>query len=331
MSVHCLFVHAYSSVHVGTGQSVGAIDLPIIREKSTNIPYIPGSSLKGVLRDRFENTKQNHSKMVETIFGSSPEESKETTATGSAGYAHFGDARLVFLPIRSMSGTFAYATSPLLLERLSRDLSLCGDVCDLSALFAIQSVGHVHIIPTSSALVYRIHNESRVILDEFDLKPMQSSTEVSSAFATLRERVVAPLLTWESAGGENDAKKAKKLDAEKNAFMNRVCIVHDDLMSFLLERATEVTTHIRLEAETKTVQKGALWTQEALPAETILLALVNITKRKQKIDSDGGDNEHQGERVNGILSALKAETQETVQIGGSATTGQGLCRLVMVG
>ncbi len=38
-------------VHVGAGNSVGAIDAPIMRERHTRFPMIPGSSLKGVLAD----------------------------------------------------------------------------------------------------------------------------------------------------------------------------------------------------------------------------------------------------------------------------------------
>ena len=43
--VALLFLHALSPLHAGTGQGIGAIDLPIAREKATGIPYLPGSSL----------------------------------------------------------------------------------------------------------------------------------------------------------------------------------------------------------------------------------------------------------------------------------------------
>ena len=44
-------LQAVSPLHAGTGQSADIIDLPIARMKSTGIPFVPGSSLKGVLRD----------------------------------------------------------------------------------------------------------------------------------------------------------------------------------------------------------------------------------------------------------------------------------------
>ncbi|HFE65914.1 MAG TPA: type III-B CRISPR module RAMP protein Cmr4, partial [Chloroflexi bacterium] len=51
MQAKLMFLHALSPLHAGTGQGVGAIDLPISREKGTDVPIVPGSSLKGVLRD----------------------------------------------------------------------------------------------------------------------------------------------------------------------------------------------------------------------------------------------------------------------------------------
>ena len=44
------FIHALSPLHAGTGQGVGVIDLPIAREKATNLPFLPGSTLKGCCR-----------------------------------------------------------------------------------------------------------------------------------------------------------------------------------------------------------------------------------------------------------------------------------------
>ncbi|MDR3020660.1 MAG: RAMP superfamily CRISPR-associated protein, partial [Treponema sp.] len=53
------WIHAVSPIHVGAGQGAGYIDLPIVREKVTNWPYIPGSAVKGVIADKFEATEQN--------------------------------------------------------------------------------------------------------------------------------------------------------------------------------------------------------------------------------------------------------------------------------
>ena len=51
MNTRIFHLHALSALHVGTGQGIGAVDLPIARSRATNLPLVPGSALKGVLRD----------------------------------------------------------------------------------------------------------------------------------------------------------------------------------------------------------------------------------------------------------------------------------------
>jgi CRISPR-associated protein Cmr4 len=107
-----LHLFARTPVHVGAGSSVGAIDMPIQRERHTQIPIIPGSSLKGVLRDLW---KQGDAEQIE-LFG--PEsDAKEHVA----GNLLVGEARVVCFPVRSAAGSFAWITSPLALARYARD------------------------------------------------------------------------------------------------------------------------------------------------------------------------------------------------------------------
>ena len=47
-----LFLHAQTGLHPGSGTALGAVDLPIQRERYTQWPVIPGSTLKGILRVR---------------------------------------------------------------------------------------------------------------------------------------------------------------------------------------------------------------------------------------------------------------------------------------
>ena len=118
MNTRILFIHTWTPLHAGTGQSIGAIDLTIAREKATGIPFLPGSSLKGVLRDRMEGLD---GEACRRIYGSDPRATEE-----QAGCLMFGDARLLCMPVRSMAGTFCYATSPYLLHRMARDLRETG-------------------------------------------------------------------------------------------------------------------------------------------------------------------------------------------------------------
>lgn len=105
----------------------------------------------------------------------------------------------------------------------------------------------------------------------------------------------------------------------QNMLKTRLCIVHDDTLNFLLQTATEVTARIKLLDETKTVQKGGLWYEEALPTETILTGLVVATPvKKTNMTPDQ------------IYTAINGLLDKTIQFGGHATVGRGLCRVWLV-
>jgi CRISPR-associated protein Cmr4 len=289
MNTRLLFIHAFSPLHPGTGQSVGAIDLAIARERSTGIPYLPGSSIKGVLRDRFlTGASEAEKSSAYHLFGPPTE-----SASDHAGSLHFGDGRLVFLPVRALAGTFAYVTSPYLLDRLAVDLQE-GKLGIALPTEQPADVDEAYVAADS----YLLHSE-KVILEDLDFSARQQ--EGWGNFAQALGRVI---------GG----------DALAKSLPRRICVVHDDVMSFLLEQATEVTARIRLDTEKKTVAQGALWYEESLPAETILAALVVAAPPKiTKLTADEA------------LKALAGCLDGLVQFGGKATVGRGFCRVALAG
>lgn len=100
---------AETSVHPGSGRSVGFVDLPVAREAATDFPVLVGSSVKGALRSRASET-WDESKVL-GIFGEQD----------TAGAVIVSDARLAALPVRSLTGCYKWVTCPLLIERLGRD------------------------------------------------------------------------------------------------------------------------------------------------------------------------------------------------------------------
>jgi CRISPR-associated protein Cmr4 len=288
MKAKLLFLQALSPLHAGTGQGVGAIDLPIAREKATGIPIVPGSALKGVLRTNCEDEQ-----LKVHVFG--PE--TENVGEYYAGSAQFSDLRLLFLPVRSLSGTFAWVTSPLLLRRFQRDCVMT------NTLFTdgIPVVGDrkICLIPSadSNLKVDIGGQEDHVVLEDLRLtgKP---DTSLNSLLGWLKAFLFGADASWQAL------------------FTERVCVVHDDVLSFLLDTATEITARIRLKEKEKTVDQGALWYEEALPAESILSGLMVI----QEIKATERD----------VLDAITQLAQSPLQVGGSATVGRGLCRLHLV-
>ncbi len=105
---------AETPLHPGSGQSVGAIDLPVQREATTDYPVIVGSSMKGALRSYSETA--GHGADVDRLFGL-PERIGEVGVT---------DAKILLLPLRTLSVPYVWVTCPLLLERFTRDLAMCG-------------------------------------------------------------------------------------------------------------------------------------------------------------------------------------------------------------
>jgi CRISPR-associated protein Cmr4 len=113
MTTKPLLIFTRTPLHVGAGASVGAIDQPVQRERHTGFPIIPGSSIKGVLRDHLKSIGPDE---INKQFGTGSE-----GETFAAGHISFGEARLVAFPVRSAKGAFALAVSPLTLRRLARD------------------------------------------------------------------------------------------------------------------------------------------------------------------------------------------------------------------
>ena len=92
------YMYSLAPVHCGGEGDLGNI-LDIVRETHTNYPYIPGSSLRGKLRETVVNGDPDGKDMGDRLFG------KELDSGGQMGVHQvwFGDARLLWVPMRTMS------------------------------------------------------------------------------------------------------------------------------------------------------------------------------------------------------------------------------------
>jgi len=110
---------------------------------------------------------------------------------------------------------------------------------------------------------------------------------------------------------------------EQRLFLERACLINDDVMGLLLQTSMAITTRIRINPDSGTVEKGALWTEEALPVESILFGLIVATP----VTLGNGNAPNPEE----LFSHVGKLTESTVQLGGNATVGRGLCRIVLAG
>ena len=113
-----MMLYGLTSSHVGTGDNLSYIDLPIQREKHTEYPKIEASSLKGSIRQAMEQSGvKDAKKMTTRLLGSS-----DSGDVASA--VAISDARMLFFPVKSAKGVFAWVTSPLVLQRFQQDCRL---------------------------------------------------------------------------------------------------------------------------------------------------------------------------------------------------------------
>jgi len=111
-------------------------------------------------------------------------------------------------------------------------------------------------------------------------------------------------------------------------FKTRFCLVHDQVMSFLAEHATDVVARVALKDDTKTVDN--LWHEESLPVETILVALVDALPHPALTQRLGGANTRT-QLLDKLGSIIGNEGRGVVQLGGKSTVGRGRCRVVLGG
>ena len=272
-------LHALSPLHAGTGQAVDIIDLPIARMRSTGIPFVPGSSIKGVLRD----ARAQEVERQLAVFGPPTDQ-----ASDHAGALIVSDARLLALPVRSFFGTFAWVTSPLLLTLASRDLSAA-----MTCPAIPQDLPDLEALVTSSSK--NLHGP-KLYLEDLDINAKKS--DLAQAWA--------------------DALAKRVIPEQPEAFTSRFAILGDEIMSFLWETATQVDSRIRLDPQTRTVAQGALWMEESLPPETLLVGqLAAEPSRRKDLAMSPQD----------VLTYALGQ-EDVLQFGGKATVGRGRCRVI---
>ena len=291
MNTRIFHLHALSALHVGTGQGIGAVDLPIARSRATNLPLVPGSALKGVLRDEAKEKWHVSEDDIQALFGSQAD--KENIHAGAAA---FGDAHLLLLPIRSFAGTVAFATCPFILQRYARDVR--GILPESPKVPALKDSASV---PDNTVL--RVSG-SQIALEDLDI-----DSETGTEAKQWAEHIAAAVYPENTANSE----------AWREQLCQRFIILPDSTFSFLADTATEIRMRIRIDRETRIVKEGALWSEENLPAESVLYGILAIDKSRHSRNAKSADE----------LSALIPAGETQIQIGGKHTVGRGLCRLVL--
>lgn len=292
MDSRIFHLHTLSALHCGTGQSVGVVDLPIARARATQLPIVPGSSLRGVLRQYLE---ERDADLAQRLFGPRLVTRNEESFAGAMAV---GDAHLLILPVRALAGISCFVTCPFILTRYARDLRASGlqtpDIPrppdERTALLVPQSVNRL---------------DDKLVLEELDLEVIESPQAAEWA------QWIAAQVHAGDADGKGD-------------FLQRVAIVPDAIMGFFSETAMELRTRISIDENTGTVKKGALWFEEHLPAESILWNVYALSDSRAP-----GLEPMPAQQLAEKLHPLGSEQRELLlQLGGQAGVGRGLVRVL---
>lgn len=244
-----LSLHAQTALHPGSGTALGTVDLPVQRERHTQWPTVPGSALKGILRDACRRSAGNDA----DLFAAFGPETAEADKHGGA--LSLTDARLLAFPVRSLKGVFAWVTCPAVLERLHRDLQLG---------IAINGLQLPPAPAKDKALCQQqgplIVDGNKLVLEEFEFECTGDAGEVPK---------------WIASHGVTDTFSRERLKSH-------LVVLHDDDFTHFVRHATEVVARVGLDYERKTVKAGALFYEEFLPAETLLYSVVlaNASRRE---------------------------------------------------
>ncbi len=312
-----LGIYTLTPTHCGTGQTTGAVDLPIARDAATGFPILPATGVKGVARDVLEQDRTLQSGQIDELFGPSLDGAERPDAI-RAGLLAFTEARLLAYPVRSLSRPFLHVTCPLILEHFARDLRTLG----LPPLLGIDwSVPRAADDRTTVLVSDAALGRTTLVLEDL-IYPADEVGHLESV-KTLAGHL-ATLLPAE----EKDS---------RSRLESGLVIIPDPDFACLLETAIPVQARIKLTGgkttdawenpETDETETGSLWYEEQLPSDCLFVALIG--ERRQRTAATGAAAGGAGSAGLDDLLA-QAQVLGAVQIGGNETVGQGLCLWTLV-
>ncbi len=304
-----LFLYAETSVHAGSGESLGAIDLAIQRERHTHFPCVAAQGVKGSIRDWFEHAQKRglHAVDTEHVLAAFGPDTKDNPSE-HAGSVAFTDARLLLFPVRSMKGIFAWVTCPFAIGRLKRDLGMTGASDSLSWNEANPPVqpGRNTVWGVSEAHACKTQHQSRVLLEEevftFEKAPASEGQSNLEQFAVWLATAAFP--------------QTSEYDHWRNAIPSRLLLLNDDDFRHFVKTALEIQARVALGEgkSTDTSKGGNLFYQENLPSDSLLYSMVLTADSMRAAVNEDAD---------AMLSFAKKLDGKRMQIGGDETTGKG--------
>ena len=318
-----MFLIVETSLHAGSGSDLGIVDLPIQREKHTNYPKVEASGIKGAIREVL-STQPNLVQLGLDLNITSVEDDKYKKAIDlafgpeqgdlHAGALGFTDARLLLFPVKSVKGVFAWVTCPAVLERFKHDLSICEPSIVLDG-----SLPGKNQVSNGCDLII---NDNKIVLEEYTFE-----VEKTGDCQTLADWI-----------GENILPSDEVYNYWREKIRSSLVVLSDDDFRDFVTLSTEVIARIKINQKTGTVEKGALWYEEYLPADSILYSLALTSPIFQENNANKGifqltDQEKKKNRDESekVMEFFEDALPSVIQLGGNATIGKGIVRTKVYG
>lgn len=230
------FALALDPIHIGTGgYRIGRVDNTIVREPSTNIPKIPGTTIEGVCRSyAYLRAKEDGLSIQPECAKGKTKDNKEpcgncticitlgfTTKNKSLqAMALFSDARILFFPVATMIGP-VWVTCPMVLSDAG-----------------IENTNE----PEENKFITSLDTPENKLNFGWLLLERDSTKSINGEI-------------WNLPINSN--------------ILERVVIVPDSLFSQIVNSNLEVRTSVAIDPERRAAEERALFTYEAIPRGTV--------------------------------------------------------------
>lgn len=355
------FIHTITSLHCGSGNDLGIVDLPIQREKHTSFPKIESSSLKGGLRESFENNKEDKKKklleeklkkfnddkeLLMIDFQNSIDQTKKIIFNYD--YA----VHLAFGFDKDDLRGYDKDTNEKIRKSFGDDTEFSGCLGFTDArllFFPVKSVKDVFAWITCPYVLNRFKEDMNLTKKDNEpkitfIKPEITVDEKSCLVSTQNKvsiknnkgdsiSVILEEYSFNLKPLNRDEANFSEIIKTINGYYSvpnleeKLVIISDDDFKDFVNLSTEVITRTKIDNATGTVKGGALFNEEYLPPETILYYLVFASPVFQKDDNKKGIFKKNGKAEEELVfEFFKSGLPEYLQLGGNATIGKGIVR-----
>lgn len=284
------YIKAITPIHAGAGQGLDTVDMPIQRERHSNIPKIEASTLKGSIKswiyrkiDSQEKIQREEEKAkLFKVFGA-------IDGNDSASRIGITDAKLLFFSIKSSESIFKLITCPYILKRWYEDITFIGDTASSKQENNFEKLE----IQDGQCICYDKKKSNKIFLEEYIFEKI---TDKNNIF-----------------------KDIEKLTSNIEVDLSKIVIINDSEFIDLVSMYTEIITRNKISVETGTAEEGGLFTEEYLPTESILYFVALSTPPFNVNDKMTSEE---------VMKYFEQNLDVNFQVGGNSTIGKGFVKLL---